>query len=87
MYRLMFVCAGNGIIRKTTLPDLLILDPASLPNPPHANTLQDAAILSLFLVHNERTQVPIVVGGGDDGSIAFWELRYYPSVTNDERQS
>ena len=67
---------GNGFIRKTTFPDLLTLDPASLPNPPHDNSLLDAAILNFFLVHNETTQEPIVVGGGDDGSIAFWELRY-----------
>ena len=67
---------GNGFIRKTTFPDLLTLDPASLPNPPHDNSLLDAAILNFFLVHNETTQEPIVVGSGDDGSIAFWELRY-----------
>jgi hypothetical protein len=67
---------GNGLIRKTTLPDLLILDPSSLPNPPHDNSLRDAAITKFLLVHNERTGEPTVVGGGDDGSIAFWELRY-----------
>lgn len=72
---------GNGLIRKSTLPDLISLEPSSLPNPPHDNTLHDSAVLSLFLVRNERTQEPIVIGGGDDGSIALWELRYNPFFT------
>jgi hypothetical protein len=31
-------------------------------------------VVGLHLVSNERTKEKFVVGGADDGSIAFWDL-------------
>ncbi|EPQ54828.1 WD40 repeat-like protein [Gloeophyllum trabeum ATCC 11539] len=34
----------------------------------------NAAVMSLFAVHNRRTSSRILVGGGDDGSVACWDF-------------
>jgi hypothetical protein len=33
-------------------------------------------VIGLHLVYNERTKEQFIVGGADDGSIAFWELEW-----------
>lgn len=32
------------------------------------------AILSLHLVKNEKTRKSYIIGGGDDGSVNFWDM-------------
>jgi hypothetical protein len=36
----------------------------------------DGFITGLHLVQNNRTKERFIVGGGDDGSVAFWTLEY-----------
>lgn len=35
-----------------------------------------ASILGLHVVQNPRTREKFIVGGGDDGSVAFWSFKY-----------
>lgn len=36
----------------------------------------DGYIVALHVVQNSRTNERFIVGGADDGSIAFWALKY-----------
>jgi hypothetical protein len=36
----------------------------------------DGSITGLHLVQNGRTKDRLIVGGADDGSVAFWDLEY-----------
>jgi hypothetical protein len=36
----------------------------------------DGSIVGLHLVLNGRTKERLIVGGADDGSVAFWKLEY-----------
>ena len=40
----------------------------------------DGFILAPHLVQNGRTKEQFILGGADDGSIAFWHAEYVPST-------
>lgn len=65
----------DGSLRKASLQELI---QSNVSNPgtrsPAENNI-NAIVVGLHLVQNDRTMEQIIVGGGDDGSIAFWELR------------
>lgn len=62
---------GNGHIRKSSLMDLVLRTDAIDLKPAF-----DAAILSLHIVRRDHPRKSVIVGGGDDGSINFWDFRW-----------
>jgi hypothetical protein len=36
----------------------------------------NGSIISLYQVQNGRTKEQYIVGGADDGTVAFWQLQY-----------
>ncbi len=67
---MVIVIKGNGDIRKASLMDLVhrvdAIDTAAA---------FDVAVLSLHLVRKDHPRNSLIVGGGDDGSINFWDFR------------
>ncbi|KAJ7068988.1 hypothetical protein B0H15DRAFT_138368 [Mycena belliarum] len=61
---------ADGHLRQASLAELCA---GSLASPKKASaTPISGAVSSLHVVQNSRTRERFVVGGGDDGSIAFW---------------
>ncbi|TFK48775.1 WD40 repeat-like protein [Heliocybe sulcata] len=64
---------SDGFIRRSSLATL-----AAPPKNAAADLASDvslnALVTSLFLVRNRRTSSQIIIGGGDDGSIACWDF-------------
>ncbi|KLO15934.1 hypothetical protein SCHPADRAFT_823938 [Schizopora paradoxa] len=66
---LIILAYSNGRIERSSLTELVLqtdavdLDPAF-----------DAAILSLHIVRRDHPRQSVIIGGGDDGSINFWDF-------------
>ncbi|KAH8114792.1 WD40 repeat-like protein [Phellopilus nigrolimitatus] len=68
---LIVVGYNDGCLRKFSIEELLS---SRIYDAPPVIKTADCAIVSLFAVRNARTGRRLVVGGGDDGSINFWDL-------------
>lgn len=69
---------GGGCIRKTSFARMAYNNsnaPGVEPEPVSDIPL-DGFVTGLHLVYNERTKERFVIGGADDGSVAFWELEW-----------
>lgn len=67
---------GDGSLRMSDISNLLDIKSAEALSNTKTKTCLNVMIIALFLISNTRTNERIVVGSGDDGSIAFWELKY-----------
>lgn len=57
--------------RKSEKNSSLMTSPMKTSNQPIGGS-----VVGLHIVQNFRTKDKYIVGGGDDGSIAFWSLMY-----------
>ncbi|KAJ7281956.1 hypothetical protein C8J57DRAFT_1298981 [Mycena rebaudengoi] len=63
---------SDGSLRQCSLAQMSV---ATSPAPLKASASSIAdAVIGLHVVHNSRTRERFIVGGGDDGSIAFWTI-------------
>ncbi|KAJ6554909.1 hypothetical protein DFH09DRAFT_1493798 [Mycena vulgaris] len=60
----------DGHLRQTSLADMSAVSPTTLHKASAASLAGD--VTGLYVVQNSRTRERFFVGGGDDGSIAFW---------------
>ena len=63
-------CLANGYLRTTSLTQLC--QPTENKQRTSSDVPLNGAITGLHIVRNDRTTERFVVGGGYDGSIAFW---------------
>lgn len=64
---------GDGTIGRSSFPDLVQLN--SVPAPGNISDIPlKGHVIGLHLIQNDRTGERLVVGGGDDGSVAIWSL-------------
>ena len=59
---------GDGYLNGTSLSRLCSSSPAETTS----DVPLRGPITTLFPVENERTKEQLIVGGADDGTIAFW---------------
>ncbi|KIY66834.1 WD40 repeat-like protein [Cylindrobasidium torrendii FP15055 ss-10] len=60
---------GDGYLRAASLPDLV----HSTVTSKCSDIPLNGGVIGLHVVQNERTKEYVIVGGGMDGSIAFWD--------------
>ncbi|KDQ62091.1 hypothetical protein JAAARDRAFT_29992 [Jaapia argillacea MUCL 33604] len=65
---------SDGFIRRSSISQLVQGDIASSPNEASDFPIS-GRVHTLHAIENERTSDRVIVGGGDDGSVAFWTLR------------
>lgn len=71
-YRLLIDChSADGRLRQASFLDLCD-ENLSVNEHPTSDVALSSRIVELHLAKNDRTNVPYIVGGGDDGSIAIW---------------
>ena len=66
--RTWLIFQGDGYLHRTSLSRMCSSSPAEITS----DVPLRGPITSLFPVENERTEERLIVGGADDGSIAFW---------------
>lgn len=64
---------GDGYIKRSSLAELAVDWLSSALK--HSDVPLNASVTSLFIVDNRRTSSRIILGGGDDGSVACWDFR------------
>lgn len=67
--------SGDGRLRRASWANLSI-GKAFTACSETSNIPLNGEITSLHFVENDRTKEPILVGGADDGSLAFWSSKY-----------
>ncbi|KAF8065183.1 hypothetical protein FPV67DRAFT_1501698 [Lyophyllum atratum] len=66
-------CADGRLRRSSLMQMIAGSDTPSQPDNTSTQAL-NGFVTGLHLVHNPRTKERFIVGGGDDGSIAFWTI-------------
>lgn len=79
---LTFSSSGDGYLRQTSLTEMCE-DQAANGTEKVSDIPLSGYIIGLHLVQNSRTNERFIVGGADDGSVAFWNLE---SVSNQCRK-
>lgn len=79
-YSLLFlIYQADGHLRQYTLGQMARKEKKSPISPTSSTKCSDASLggrlLGLHTVQNQRTREKYIVGGADDGSIAFWSLK------------
>ena len=69
--------SDDGFIRRTSFAQM-----TERRNSPKFTTISDVplrgAVTTLHLVQNDTTKESYIVGGSDDGCLAFWSQEYLP---------
>ena len=76
-----FILTDHAELDNSSTHDLMTTKGVPARVKGHKN---DFAILSLFEIANARTGQKLIVGGGDDGSISFWDSWYAKLAGYDE---
>lgn len=66
----------DGRLRQSSFSQLCQAAPTSSVKQRKSDVPLSGYIMALHVVRNGRTKERYVVGGGDDGSIAFWTSEY-----------
>ncbi|KAG5644671.1 hypothetical protein DXG03_007970 [Asterophora parasitica] len=69
---------ADGVLRQSSLMQLI----GESEKASHSQKVSDSPlngfVTGLHFVQNSRTREKFIVGGGDDGSVAFWTAEYVP---------
>lgn len=63
----------DGVIRRTSFTDVVCRGSVRSTSEKVEKAI-GVAILSLHLAKNEKTGKSFIIGGGDDGSVNFWDM-------------